>query len=67
MVWISEFIASSWARIFEKSSSLAFMISARVGSGVGVSLGLLIGLGIGHCVKCPVTPFDNLTGVRFKK
>jgi hypothetical protein len=46
---------------------LAFMISASVGSGSGASLGLLIGLGVGHCVKCPVTPFDNLTGVRFKK
>ena len=67
MVSMSEFIASSWARIFEKSSSLAFMISASVGSGSGASLGLLIGLGVGHCVKCPVTPFDNLTGVRFKK
>jgi len=39
MVWMSEFIASSWARIFEKSSSLAFMIS--VGSGSGVSMLLL--------------------------
>jgi len=43
------------------------MISASVGSGSGASLGLLICLGVGHCVKCSVVPFDNLTGVRFKE
>ena len=44
MVWMSEFIESSWARIFEKSSSFDAMISASVGSGVGVSSWFVIGL-----------------------
>lgn len=67
MVWMSEFIASSWSMILANKSSFDAMISASVGSGACVSFWVVIGLGVGHCVKCPVTPFDNLTGVRFKK